>query len=192
MQKELLIIRTENGEYKNMMSNRGKIWLDHKYQLVAYALLIDEVFDTCVKRGFINYIPEKMIRELKITYSMKVYVKRVLGAIKRIIREEKLPQRKVSKRKCGVGAASASYATNKHYPYCNSLFFFRVIETWDLEDEDFKDECWDGCVVNLLAVFSSFLESLKRWLGRRGAQPLLRLAVFSSFLESLKRSHFCF
>lgn len=103
-----LIIRTKNGEYipveyKNMMSNRGKIWLDHKYQLVAYALLIDEAFDTCVKRGFINYIPEKMIRELKITYSMKVYVKRVLGAIKRIISGEKLPQRKVSKRKCGGG-----------------------------------------------------------------------------------------
>ena len=73
----------------------------HKYQLVAYALLIDEASDTCVKRGFINYIPEKMIRELKIDRSMKIYVKRVLGAIKRIISEEKLPQRKVSKRKCG-------------------------------------------------------------------------------------------
>jgi len=86
----------------------GKIWLDHKYQLVAYALLIDEAFDTCVKkRGFINYIPEKMIRELKIAHSMKIYVRRVLGIIKRIINEEKLPQRKVSKQKYGADAASA-------------------------------------------------------------------------------------
>jgi len=103
-----LIIRTRDGEYvpvdyKNMMSNRGRVWSDHKYQLTAYALLIDEVFDTCVKRGFINYIPEEKVMELEITRSMKVFVKRVLGDVEKIIREEKLPPIKVSRRKCVGG-----------------------------------------------------------------------------------------
>jgi CRISPR-associated exonuclease Cas4 len=103
-----LIIRTGNGEYipvdyKNMQSNHGGIWLDHKYQLTAYALLIDEAFNTCVKRGFVNYIPEEKVVEIEITHSMKIYVKRVLGDIERIIRDEKLPAIRVDRKKCTGG-----------------------------------------------------------------------------------------
>lgn len=103
-----LIIRTREDEYipvdyKNMSSNHGKVWLDHKYQLTAYALLIDESFNTRVKRGFINYIPEDKIIKLEITHAMKVYVRRVLRDIEKIIREERLPPIKVSKKKCAGG-----------------------------------------------------------------------------------------
>jgi CRISPR-associated exonuclease Cas4 len=103
-----LIIRTKDGEYipadyKNMPSNHGRIWLDHKYQLTAYALLIDEVFNTHVKRGFVNYIPEEKVIELEITYSMKVYVKKVLGDIERIIKDEKLPPIRTDRKKCMGG-----------------------------------------------------------------------------------------
>ena len=103
-----LIIRTRDNEYvpvdyKNIMSNHGKIWSDHKYQLTAYALLIDESFDTCVRRGFINYIPEEKVIGLEITRSMKVFVKRVLGDVEKIIREERLSPIKVSRKKCTGG-----------------------------------------------------------------------------------------
>ncbi|MEM3489056.1 MAG: PD-(D/E)XK nuclease family protein [Nitrososphaerota archaeon] len=48
------IIKTASGEYvsvdyKNMSSYKGWVWMDHKYQLIAYALL--ENFDTIVKRA---------------------------------------------------------------------------------------------------------------------------------------------
>jgi len=103
-----LIIQTYNDEYipvdyKNMTSNKGRIWMDHKYQLTSYALLMEENFNTNVKRGFINYIPEKLILELEITSTMKTHVKRVLSRIKRIIQEEKLPQERVAKEKCTGG-----------------------------------------------------------------------------------------
>ncbi len=103
-----LVIRTRSGEYvpvdyKNMESNRGKVWMDHKYQLVAYALLIEDCFDTLVRRGFINYIPEDLVIGLEITSTMKVHVKRVIGHIRRIIGEEKLPQVRVAKNKCSGG-----------------------------------------------------------------------------------------
>jgi len=102
------IIKTVSGEYvpvdyKNMASERSKVWMDHKYQLVAYALLVEENFDTVVKRGFVNYILETLILQLEVTPTMKSYVKRALGHIKRIIKDEDLPPIRVAKQKCTGG-----------------------------------------------------------------------------------------
>jgi len=103
-----LLIKTRQGEYvpvdyKMMESDKGRVWMDHKYQLVAYTLLIEDQFGGCVKRGFINYIPEKLVIKVDIVSSMKVHVKRVLGHIRRIIWEEKLPPIRVAKHKCTGG-----------------------------------------------------------------------------------------
>jgi len=102
------IIKTASGEYvpvdyKNMASDKGRVWMDHKYQLVAYALLVEDNLGTVVKRGFVNYIPETLILQLEITPTMKSYVKRVLGHIKRIIKDEELPPIRVAKQKCTGG-----------------------------------------------------------------------------------------
>jgi len=102
------IIKTAKGEYipveyKNMNSDNGKVYMDHKYQLVAYALLVEENFGAVVKRGFVNYIPEQLILQFEITPTMKSYVKRVIGHIKRIIKEETLPPIRVAKNKCQGG-----------------------------------------------------------------------------------------
>ena len=77
--------------------------MDHRYQLVAYALLIEENFGTIVKRGFVNYIPETLILQFEITPTMKIHVKRVFGHIKRIIKDEDLPPIRVAKYKCQGG-----------------------------------------------------------------------------------------
>jgi len=103
-----LTIRTRDGEhvpvdYKNMASDSGRVWMDHKYQLTAYALLIEENFAAHVRRGFINYIPEDLIVQLEITPTMKAHVKRVLGHVKRIISEESLPPVRVAEQKCAGG-----------------------------------------------------------------------------------------
>jgi len=102
------IIRTVKAEYipveyKNMSSDKGKVCMDHKYQLAGYALLIEENFKTVVKRGFVNYLPETLILQIEITPTMKSYVKRVLGYIKRIIKDEELPPIRVAKQKCTGG-----------------------------------------------------------------------------------------
>ena len=102
------LIKTAKGEYvpvdyKNMASDKGRVWMDHKYQLVAYALLIEENFGAVVRRGFVNYLPEALILQLEITPAMKTHVKRVLGHIKRIIKDEELPPIRVAKQKCAGG-----------------------------------------------------------------------------------------
>jgi CRISPR-associated exonuclease Cas4 len=43
------IIKTASGEYvpvdyNNMVSDKGRVWMDHKYQLVAYGLLAEDHF----------------------------------------------------------------------------------------------------------------------------------------------------
>ena len=103
-----LIIHTARGEfipveYKNMNSDRGRVCMDHKYQLVAYALLIEENFGTTVKQGIVNYLPETQILQFEITPTMKSHVKRVIGHIKRIIQDEDLPPIRVAKYKCQGG-----------------------------------------------------------------------------------------
>ena len=70
---------------------------------MAYALLIEENFDAIVKWGFVNYIPEKLILQFEITPTMKSYVKRAIGHIKRIIKEERLPPIRVANNKCQGG-----------------------------------------------------------------------------------------
>jgi len=90
-------------DYKNMESNRGKPWLDHKYQLTAYALLVEEDCQTTVRQGYINYLPEKLAVKLEITPTMKTHVKRILTRIEKIVGEEKLPSTRPSPKKCTGG-----------------------------------------------------------------------------------------
>jgi CRISPR-associated exonuclease Cas4 len=103
-----LIIHTARGEfipveYKNMNSDAGRVCMDHKYQLVAYALLIEEHFATTVKSGIVNYLPQMLTLQFEITPTMKTHVKRVLGHIKRIIQTEELPPIRVASYKCQGG-----------------------------------------------------------------------------------------
>jgi CRISPR-associated exonuclease Cas4 len=102
------IIKTKRGElipvdYKNMPSNHGRIWMDHRYQLVAYSLLIDENYGVQVRRGFINYIPDGLILSLSITPTMKTYVRRLISHIRTMIRDERLPPIHIAKQKCTGG-----------------------------------------------------------------------------------------
>lgn len=92
------------ADYKIMRSNKGKVWLDHKYQLAAYALLVEEKYNTVVKRGFVYYVPEKRVVEVRITESMKSYVVKVINDIRTIVREEYLPPVRVPlKKSLGCG-----------------------------------------------------------------------------------------
>jgi CRISPR-associated exonuclease Cas4 len=52
--------------------------LTHKFQLSAYALLIEEHYSTKVKRGFVYYIPEDKPVEIEITETVKNYLKRTI------------------------------------------------------------------------------------------------------------------
>jgi len=87
-------------DYKQMKSLRGRPWLDHKIQLTAYALLLEDVFNTVVKRGYVYYVPEDKVLEIVFTRSMKSYVVSLVRRVEEIVRGEWLPPVRVGLSKC--------------------------------------------------------------------------------------------
>lgn len=87
-------------DYKRMKSLKGRPWLDHKVQLTAYSLLLEDVFNTVVKRGYVYYVPEEKVLEVVFTNSMKSYVRRVVSYVEEVVREEQLPPVRVGLSKC--------------------------------------------------------------------------------------------
>lgn len=65
--------------------------LNHKYQLVAYALLVEEAFGAVVRSGFLYLAPRRELIEVPVTDNARLHTRRIIGAIRRIIAEGRLP-----------------------------------------------------------------------------------------------------
>ncbi len=75
-------------DFKNSEDNIG---LNHKYQLTAYALLVEEVWRKPVRRGFIYLIPQRRAVEVRITSNMRGWVHKALREIRAAIAQESVP-----------------------------------------------------------------------------------------------------
>lgn len=88
-------------EYKSMKSRNGRAYSDHVYQVVFYAVLLEDTLQKVSNDGYIHY--NDITIRVKITDEMKGYVRRLIGRIRCIIMEERLPPIRVSRRKCNGG-----------------------------------------------------------------------------------------
>jgi CRISPR-associated exonuclease Cas4 len=88
-------------DYKYQNSDHGRPHLHHKYQLVAYALLVDERYQTKVKRGFLYYVPEEKPIQVEITYTLKRYLERIVTKIENQLENHVLPPIKNCRGVCG-------------------------------------------------------------------------------------------
>jgi CRISPR-associated exonuclease Cas4 len=89
---DLLIVRESEAipvEFKN--SSAG-LALQHKYQLAAYALLVEEATGRPVRRTFVYFIPKREAREVAITPAMRAYCRRLIGEIRRNVELERMPE----------------------------------------------------------------------------------------------------
>lgn len=84
-------------EFKHSISKKG---LHQKYQLAAYAMLLEDSLRKPVRYGFLYLIPTKTIVSVEITISMREHVKKALSAIRNIIASEKIPGYIRSKQRC--------------------------------------------------------------------------------------------
>ena len=84
-------------EFKN---TSGPLGLNHKYQLVAYALLVEEKWGRPVRRGFVYRIPLKRSQELPITPNGRRFVLRLLAQIRRLIVTETMPPHTTRRGRC--------------------------------------------------------------------------------------------
>ncbi|MCL5076336.1 MAG: CRISPR-associated protein Cas4 [Chloroflexi bacterium] len=69
----------------------GGVGLNHKYQLTAYALLVEDQWQKPVRRGFIYLAPQKKGQEVTITPNMRLFVKAALAKIRDMLERESMP-----------------------------------------------------------------------------------------------------
>ncbi|NHV99471.1 MAG: CRISPR-associated protein Cas4 [Thaumarchaeota archaeon] len=73
---------------------------DHALQMATYSLLIEENFNTVVKRGAVYYLRSKNICVLSISEDLKKEAKSIIKKISEIIDNELEPEVKVIKSRC--------------------------------------------------------------------------------------------
>ncbi len=75
-------------DFKNGTAPPGR---NHRYQLTAYALLVEEAWKRPVRRGFIGLIPDRRAVPIAISPTMREEVRREIGAIRAMIAAEQMP-----------------------------------------------------------------------------------------------------
>jgi len=90
-------------DYKFSQSNSGRAWIDHKYQLCFYALLIEENFEKAVRRGVICYVPEERVVVINITLRLKRKVREIIDKILEMDEKQEPPATRKNPEKCSGG-----------------------------------------------------------------------------------------
>ncbi len=83
-------------EYK-MASSVG---LHHKYQLTAYAMLVEHTLGGAVNRAFAYLTPLKVAHEVPITPAMRDHVRKTLADLRVSIENERLPRPTPHRKRC--------------------------------------------------------------------------------------------
>ncbi len=84
----------------------------HRYQLAAYALLIEANYATTVSYGYIYLVPSREIVKIDITSRLRNAVKKQLQALKQIIQTEQMPS----------ALTNISYCVNCEFRrFCNDI-----------------------------------------------------------------------
>ncbi|HLH75096.1 MAG TPA: CRISPR-associated protein Cas4 [Chloroflexota bacterium] len=84
-------------EFKN---TEDRIRLNHKYQLVAYALLAEERWQRPVRRCFVYSIPRKAAVEVGITPGARRYTHRLLNAMRSLLNSQGMPEPTRQRQRC--------------------------------------------------------------------------------------------
>lgn len=80
----------------------NKISLSFKWQITAYALLIEEHFGASVEAGFIFLLARRQLERVAITRKLRTNVTAALDQIRHLIRTETMPPPVTARSKCSV------------------------------------------------------------------------------------------
>lgn len=97
---DLLIISPAGHFPVEYKVTEGGLALNHKYQLVAYAMLVEESLRCTVRSGFVYLAPGRRLVEVPVTDNARLHTRRIMGAIRRIVAEGRLPGVRHSFRRC--------------------------------------------------------------------------------------------
>ena len=76
-------------EYKN---GRGPVGLNHRLQLTAAALLVEERWGRPVRRAFVHFVPTGRHTQVEITDALRAKVRDELAAMRAMLETERMPE----------------------------------------------------------------------------------------------------
>lgn len=97
---DLLVIQDDNYIPIELKYSTKEPSLNHKYQLGAYCLLIEDQYETTIRKGLIHLLPKKETFEVKVTPKFRGKVREIIGEIEEVIREEIMPRPTKERGKC--------------------------------------------------------------------------------------------
>lgn len=75
-------------EVKNSAAPPG---LNHKYQLVSYAMLLEDAYNKPVRTGFLYFLPGRRVYPVDITSNARLFVRRVIARLRHMVERELFP-----------------------------------------------------------------------------------------------------
>jgi len=87
-------------ELKTGSSPREGVWPGHKIQLIAYALLMEEKFNTEIKEGFVHYLDTKQKRHIALNAFMRLEVKELIEKVNNLLNSTEIPNFEKNQNKC--------------------------------------------------------------------------------------------
>jgi CRISPR-associated exonuclease Cas4 len=86
------LIKTEREfipvDYKFGLSHHGRVHLNHKYQVAAYALLVEENFSTIVRRAYVFYSRDRALARIDFSDEVRRRTLKMVREVRQIIEEE--------------------------------------------------------------------------------------------------------
>ncbi|MDE0185155.1 MAG: CRISPR-associated protein Cas4 [Candidatus Poribacteria bacterium] len=96
-----LLIETEEGAFPvEFKSTRQRLNLNAKYQLTAYAMMVEECLGQTVSQGFIYRIPTRRITAVPITEALRRKTLDSIDEIRTILSYERMPPPTPQRGKC--------------------------------------------------------------------------------------------
>ena len=87
-------------ELKTGKMPKDGVWPNHRIQIAAYAMLLEEKFQTKVKDGFINYLDAKESRRIAINPFMKEEIIQLISEIQILLKNSYPPKYCENRNKC--------------------------------------------------------------------------------------------
>lgn len=87
-------------ELKTGKAPKEGAWEDHKIQLTAYAMLLEDSFKVPINSGIIRYVDDNQARIIEINPFLKDQVKELVKQVKAMLSSEQLPPLNKNENKC--------------------------------------------------------------------------------------------
>lgn len=87
-----LLVVTSCGHYPvEFKDSPGGVAPNHRYQLAAYGLLVEETYQVPVRNGFVCLIPQKRVVSIPLTSGLRDRIRALLAEIRTTIAKDRTP-----------------------------------------------------------------------------------------------------